>query len=39
VSDVIIRDLDISAISLAHLDIIMQEKGFQPMTNCAWNAF
>jgi len=38
-SDLIIRDLDISAISLTHLDIIMQGKGFQPMTNCAWNAF
>jgi len=38
-SDLIIRDLDISAISLTHLDLIMQEKGFQPMTTCAWNVF
>lgn len=36
-SDLIIRDLDISAISLAHLDIIMQGKGFQSMTTCEWN--
>jgi len=38
-SDLIIRDLDISAVSLTHLDLIMQEKGFQPMTTCAWNVF
>jgi FdhE protein len=38
-SDLIIRDLDISAISLTHLDIIMQEKGFQPMATCEWNVF
>lgn len=31
------RDMDISAISLTHLDIIMQEKGYQPMVACAWN--
>ncbi|MCX5845836.1 MAG: formate dehydrogenase accessory protein FdhE [Deltaproteobacteria bacterium] len=38
-SDLIVRDLDISAISLTHLDIIMQEKGFQPMAVCEWNVF
>jgi FdhE protein len=38
-SDLIIRDLDISAISLTHLDIIMQGKGFQPMATCEWNVF
>ena len=38
-SDLLIRDLDISAISLAHLDIIMHEKGFQPMASCEWNTF
>ena len=38
-SDLIVRDLDISAISLTHLDIIMQEKGFQPMATCEWNVF
>jgi len=37
-SDLIIRDLDISAISLIHLDIIMQGRGFQPMATCEWNA-
>ncbi len=31
------RDMDISAISLVHLDMIMQEKGYAPMTACAWN--
>jgi FdhE protein len=30
---------DIIAISLAHLDIILQGKGFQPMVNCEWNTF
>jgi FdhE protein len=38
-SDILIRDLDISAISLTHLDVIMQGKGFQPMTTCEWNMF
>jgi FdhE protein len=38
-SDLIVRDLDISAISLTHLDIIMQNKGFQPMATCEWNVF
>ena len=38
-SDLIVRDLDISAISLTHLDIIMQDKGFQPMAACEWNVF
>jgi FdhE protein len=31
------RDMDISAISLIHMDMIMQEKGYEPMTSCAWN--
>jgi FdhE protein len=39
VSDLNIRDLDISAVSLTHLDIIMQDKGFQPMAVCEWNVF
>ena len=38
-SDLIFRDLDISAISLTHLDVIMQEKGYQPMATCEWNVF
>lgn len=32
-------DLDLSSIGLAHLDLIMQEKGFLPMTLCDWNGF
>jgi FdhE protein len=39
VSDLNVRDLDISAISLVHLDIIMQAKDFQPMATCEWNVF
>lgn len=31
------RDLDVSAISLVHLDMIMQDKGYEPMVACAWN--
>jgi FdhE protein len=31
------RDMDISAISLVHLDMFIQEKGYEPMTACAWN--
>ncbi|MEN6331668.1 MAG: formate dehydrogenase accessory protein FdhE [Smithella sp.] len=31
------RDMDVSAISLIHLDMIMQDKGYEPMTSCAWN--
>ena len=38
-SDLIFRDLDISAISLTHLDVIMQKKGYQPMAACEWNVF
>lgn len=33
------RDFEISAISLVHLDMIMQDKGYLPMTECAWNVF
>ena len=32
------RDMDISAISLVHLDMIMQEKGYEPMAVCTWNS-
>jgi FdhE protein len=39
VSDLHDHDLDISAISLVHLDIIMQERGFNPMVACEWNSF
>jgi FdhE protein len=39
VSDLHSRDLDISAIGLIHLDMMMQDKGFQPMATCEWNVF
>ena len=31
------RDMDISAITLIHMDMIMQEKGYEPMASCVWN--
>lgn len=31
------RDPDVSAMSLVHLDVLMQEKGYSPMTACIWN--
>lgn len=33
------RDTDLSAMGLAYLDLIMQEKGYLPMTACGWNIF
>jgi FdhE protein len=39
VSDLLEHDLDVSAISLVHLDVVMQEKGFTPMVTCEWNSF
>jgi FdhE protein len=35
--NVFARDMDIAAISLIHLDMIMQDKGYEPMISCAWN--
>jgi FdhE protein len=32
-------DPDLTAISLAHLDVILQEKGFSPMAEREWNQF
>jgi FdhE protein len=32
-------DPDLTAISLAHLDVILQEKGYSPMATCGWNTF
>lgn len=32
-----VRDMDISAIALVHMDMIMQDKGYEPMTACHWN--
>jgi len=31
------RDMDVSAISLIHMDLLMQNKGYEPMTACTWN--
>ena len=39
VSDLHDHDLDVSAISLVHMDIIMQQKGLLPMAACEWNSF
>lgn len=30
-------DPDVSALSLVHLDVLMQEKGYHPMAHSAWN--
>jgi len=30
---------DLIAMSLIHLDLILQEKGYSPMTECLWNSF
>jgi len=30
-------DLDISALGLAHLDILMRDKGYVPMVPAEWN--
>lgn len=37
VGDLLARDMDVSAISLIHLDMIMQKKGYEPMATCLWN--
>ena len=39
VGHLLARDLDVSAISLVHLDIIMQDKGYEPMSVCALECF
>jgi FdhE protein len=39
VSDMAEYEPDISVLSLAHLDIIMQEKGYLPMTECQWSRY
>ena len=38
VSDLVDFDADVSALSLVHLDVIMQGKGYLPMASCAWNS-
>jgi FdhE protein len=37
VSDMIPFDAEVSALSLVHLDVVMQEKGYLPMASCEWN--
>ena len=37
-SHILDRDLDVTAMSLVHLDVLMQEKGYTPMVSCCWNA-
>ncbi len=39
VSDLNDRDLDVSALGLTHLDLILQEKDFLPITVTDWNVF
>ena len=39
VSDLGDTDRDVTAMGLVHLDLIMQGKGFAPMTRCEWNTF
>lgn len=39
VSDLGDQDRDVTAMSLVHLDFIMQDKGLIPMTWCTWNVF
>ena len=38
-SDLNERDLDVSALGLVHLDLILQDKQFAPMTVTDWNVF
>lgn len=39
ISDIGDYDRDLTAMSLVHLDILMQEKGFVPLAWCGWNVF
>ena len=32
-------DVEVASLTLIHLDMIMQDKGFQPMTDMIWNVF
>jgi FdhE protein len=31
-------DAEVAALSLVHLDVILQQKGYRPMADCEWNA-
>lgn len=37
ISDLMKFHAEVSALSLIHLDVIMQEKGYMPMASCEWN--
>jgi FdhE protein len=39
VSDLGDRDVDVVSMGLTHLDVIMQEKGYQPLVFTEWNDF
>lgn len=39
VSDLLAFDAEVCALSLVHLDVMMQEKGYTPMAACEWNTF
>ena len=39
VSDLSEYEPDIAVLSLAHLDVIMQEKGYSPMVECEMNIY
>jgi FdhE protein len=39
ISDLETHDPDVLAMGMTHLDLLMQQKGFMPMTLCAWNVF
>jgi FdhE protein len=38
-SDIEKHDPDVLAMGMTHLDLLMQQKGYMPMTLCAWNVF
>lgn len=39
ISDLETHDPDILAMGMAHLDLLMQQRGYAPMTLCVWNVF
>jgi FdhE protein len=39
ISDLETHDPDVLAMGMTHLDLLMQQKGFMPMTLCTWNVF
>ncbi|MFY9397696.1 MAG: formate dehydrogenase accessory protein FdhE [Desulfomonilia bacterium] len=39
VSDLTLFDAEVCSMGLAHLDAVLQRKGFSPMVSCEWNVF